>query len=140
MPFDVSRDHSTLKKKKTLRLSETSGAAYSTTLRHTSVHTMLRPPCQWSYKDTNCGNKCIRPSIRNTFIACSLPGKLTVAHFTKFNCVFLHHVSLVIFSLNPVTGRHLVPVEAVDILTLIVKIHFNITFYFCLRVKSDLFF
>ena len=42
-------------------------------------------------------------------------------------------------SIKPVMGLHLVPVEAVDILTLIFKIHFNIIFLLLLACyKSSL--
>jgi hypothetical protein len=41
------------------------------------------------------------------------------------------------FALNPVMGLHLVPVEAVDILTLIFKIHFNTIFLLLLACYKN---
>lgn len=58
-------------------------------------------------------------------VACSLCGKLTVIHLNKKLTTFLCSST---FALNPVIGLHLVPVEGVDILTLIFKIHFNLIF------------
>ena len=58
-------------------------------------------------------------------VVCSLFRKLTVTHLNKKLTTFLCSST---FALNPLIGLHLVPIKAVDILTLIFKIHFNIIF------------
>jgi hypothetical protein len=52
-------------------------------------------------------------------------GKLTVTHLKKKLTAFFCSST---FALNPAMGFHIGPFEAVDILTLIFKIHFNIIF------------
>jgi hypothetical protein len=93
--------------------------------------------CLYLQKNTNYGNKRIHPSPRNSVVSSSLFGKPTFINLNKKKITFFLCSSS--FALNPVMWLHLLPVEAVDFLTLIFKIHFNIIFHFCLRVTRDFF-
>jgi len=93
-------------------------------------------PCLQLQNDTHFGSKHIHPSLHNSVVTCSLFGKLTFTYLNKkLTALFCSST----FTLNAVMGLHFVPVEAVDILTLIFKIHFNIIFLILLSCyKSSL--